>query len=509
MARSNSLLAASLSAVQKLARQMARRSMVATGRQAGIAMLTTSLVAGVCAGLAPSTARANPVLLVEADTGRVLEQQDAGKPWYQASVTKLMTVYVALNAVKNGRMRMDSPLTVTALAASQQPSKMGFKPGTVVTLDNALKMVLVKSANDMAMVVAEGVGGSLPAFVDEMNTTAAHLGMTGTHYSNPNGLPDPGQISTARDLAILARALIYHFPEHEMLFRIPAIKLGKSVLRNYNRLIDRYPGADGMKTGFVCGSGYNLVATATRGGKRLIAVVLGARSGTARAEEAAMLFEKGFQGSWSIFGSAAPTLSAIQNTGGEPFDMKPYVCGGKRAVTASEADDDAPGIGNGAISFALAGAPPLPKSGADLLQTLPPSMPPVPVYVGTRAAQQDLDSAYAPDPDAKPKPNAKTTSAKPTSAKPGDKPSAKPASANAASGKKQTAKTDSAKTEPAKPAKKPAGSGDSSATPKKPPATKPVASASSTQRQTLSAKPLAMPRPDLDDSGPAPASADE
>lgn len=428
---------------------------------------TVRLVAGafLVTGLFAGAARANPVLLVEADTGRVLEQQDAGKPWYQASVTKLMTVYVALNAVKNGRLTMDSPLTVSSLAASQSPSKMGFKPGTVVTLDNALKMVLVKSANDMAMVVAEGVSGSMPAFVDEMNATAAHLGMSGTHYENPNGLPNPGQISTARDLAILARALIYHFPEHEMLFRIPAIKLGKRVLRNYNRLIDRYPGADGMKTGFVCGSGYNLVATATRGGKRLIAVILGARSGTARAEEAALLLEKGFQSSWNIFGAAAPTLSSIPNQGGEPFNMTPYVCGGKRAVTASESDEDSPGISSQAISFALAaGNPSLPRSGADLLQSLPPSMPPVAVFVGTRAAPQDLATAYAPDEDEKPK--------------------KKPAASNASSTKKPANKNTATKPSSKPSSKKSAQEAKASA-----PAPKP--------KPKLSSKPLAMPRPDL------------
>lgn len=395
--------------------------------------------------LGAGMARANPVLLVEADTGRVLEQQDAGKAWYPASVTKLMTVYVALNAVRTGRLTMDSPLTVSALAASQQPTKMGFRPGTVVTLDNALKMLMVKSANDMAIVIAEGVGGSMPAFVAEMNATAAHLGMSGTHYENPNGLPDPGQITTARDLAILARALIYHFPEHEMLFHISAIRIGKRVLRNYNRLIDRYPGADGMKTGFVCGSGYNLVATATRGNKRLIAIILGASSGRARTEEAALLLEKGFQGSWGIFGAAAPTVSSIQNVGGAPFDMKPYVCGGKKLETASEDDDSPSGVTANAISFALAaGGPTAPRSGADLLQNLPPSMAPIPVYVGTRAAPLDPDTAVANDDAPKKKKTASTAGAKEPGAK----------AAGAKSNTKNGAKTASASGEP-KPTAKP------------------------------------------------------
>lgn len=418
-------------------------------------------------------ARANPILLVEADTGRVIEQKEAGRPWHPASVTKLMTVYVALNAVRNGRLTFDTPLTVSPAAAAQQPSKMGFKVGTVVTLDNALKMVLVKSANDMAWLVGEGVGGSMPAFVAEMNATAAHLGMTGTHFENPNGLPDPAQVTTARDLAILARAIIYHFPEQEALFRIPAIKIGKVVLRNYNRLIDRYPGADGMKTGFVCGSGYNLVATATRGNKRLIAVILGARSGTARTEQAALMFEKGFQSSWSVFGAAAPLLSALPNSGGPIYDMRAEVCGGKRAVTASEADDEPDPQTSSSFSFAT---PALPKSGAELLQTLPPSMPPVPVYVGTRNAVEDFATAYEPDPPKKPKaaagskPDGKSASAsdkpkasgdaakKPTSA---DKKQAQPQGAVAA-GSSATPKPKPkpapapAKPEAAAPAPKPA-----------------------------------------------------
>ncbi len=376
--------------------------------------MAASLLALLC--LMAGHAAATPVLLVEADTGKVLEQQEAGKPWYPASVTKLMTVYVALNAVKDGRLTFDTLLTVSPLAASQQPTKMGFKAGTQVTLENALRMLLVKSANDMAVVIAEGVGGSVPSFAEEMNDTAARLGMNGTHYANPNGLPDPGQYTTARDLAILARALIYHFPEQEALFRIPAIKLGKTVLRNYNRLIDRYPGADGMKTGFICSSGFNIVATATRGQKRLIAVILGAPSAVARTEQAAMLFEKGFQPSWSIFGSSAPTLDSIADTGGDPTDMKPYICGGKRGMLAAENEDDAIfGASGTASSYAASAAAAAGLSGknpgAALLQTLPPSMPPVPVFIGPKGAPASLDTAYPPD-EKKPAPAKPATAAK-------------------------------------------------------------------------------------------------
>ena len=176
----------------------------------------------------------------------------------------------------------------------QAPTKMGFPVGTQVTVDNAIKMMMVKSANDMAVLLAEGIGGSIDDFAQQMTDTAHQLGMTESNFVNPNGLPADGQITSARDLAILARALIREFPEYSFYWHIPAIKFGRRVVRNYNPLLGRYPGADGMKTGFICASGFNLVATATRDNKRLIAVVLGAPSGAARAMKAAEMLESGF-----------------------------------------------------------------------------------------------------------------------------------------------------------------------------------------------------------------------
>ncbi|MGL4558718.1 MAG: D-alanyl-D-alanine carboxypeptidase family protein, partial [Afipia sp.] len=219
--------------------------------------------------ISPRAAQAEALLVIEADTGKVLQAENATYPWYPASVTKIMTAYVALKAVKDGRMTLDTLLTVSPTAAAQSPSKMGFKPGTQVTLDNALKMMMVKSANDIAVVIAEGVGGSIDGFSAEMNKTAQRLGMTQTSYVNPNGLPAEGQITSARDLGILARAIIRDLPEYEYFMHIPAIKFGRRVTANFNKLIGRYPGADGMKTGFICASGFNLVATATRNNKRL------------------------------------------------------------------------------------------------------------------------------------------------------------------------------------------------------------------------------------------------
>src|ERR1700761_8675009 len=270
-----------------------------------IALVSTITLATIGA------ANAEALLLVEAETGKVLQAENATYPWYPASVTKLMTAYVTLTAVKEGRITLDTLFTVSPTAASQAPSKMGFRAGTQLTVDNALKMMLVKSANDMAVVLAEGVGGSIDGFATMMNDTAAQLGMTQTHYVNPNGLPDDAQITSARDLAILARAIIHDLPEYEYFVHIPSIRFGRRVTQNFNKLIGRYPGADGFKTGFICASGYNLVGSATRDGRRLIAVVLGASSGTMRAVRAAQLLDRGFsndQLSW-----LKPSLGTVDN----------------------------------------------------------------------------------------------------------------------------------------------------------------------------------------------------
>src|SRR5712672_352995 len=289
----------------------------------------------------PRIAQAEAQLVVEADTGKVLQAENATYPWYPASVTKLMTAYVTLKAVKDGRISLDSLLTVSPVAAAQSPSKMGFRPGIQVTVDNALKMMLVKSANDMAVVLAEGVGGSVDGFSAQMNQAAHRLGMTQTNYVNPNGLPAEGQITSARDLAILARAIIRDLPEYEYFVHIPSIRFGRRVTQNFNKLIGRYPGADGFKTGFICASGYNLVASATRNGKRLIAVVLGASSGQMRAVRAAQLLERGFANNTLTW--LRPSLGTVDNLvpiDASPPNLRDEMCGGKRKRPASDEDED-------------------------------------------------------------------------------------------------------------------------------------------------------------------------
>jgi len=367
-----------------------------------ISRLNRFIVAAALALLLPSVAHGEARLLIEADSGKVLEAENATMPWYPASVTKLMTAYVALRAVKDGKITLDTLLTVSPTAASQSPSKMGFRPGTQLTVDNALKMMLVKSANDMAVVLAEGVGGSIDGFSAMMNQTAQKLGMTQTSYVNPNGLPADGQITSARDLAILARAIIKDLPEYEYFVHIPSIRYGRRVTQNFNKLIGRYPGADGFKTGFICASGYNLVASATRDGKRLIAVVLGASSGTMRAVRAAQLLDRGF-GSNGL-GWLKPSLGTVDQLApidATPPNLRDDMCGGKHKRPASDEDDtvatDSAGTSQSANSFFSAGLQaPLAKP-ADLMAAAPAPSEPIPVYTGPTRTGAALIAAVAAD----------------------------------------------------------------------------------------------------------------
>jgi D-alanyl-D-alanine carboxypeptidase len=366
--------------------------------------LRAALFAGAIAIAAATPLHAEALLVVEADTGKVLQAENATYPWYPASVTKIMTAYVTLKAVKEGRLSLDSLLTVSPTAAAQSPSKMGFRPGIQLTVDNGLKMMMVKSANDMAVVLAEGVGGSIDGFSAQMNQTAQRLGMTQTSYVNPNGLPADGQVTSARDLAILARAFIRDLPEYEYFVHIPSIRYGRRVTQNFNKLIGRFPGADGFKTGFICASGYNLVASATRNGKRLIAVVLGSSSGRARAVRAAQLLERGFANTGLAW--LKPALGTVDNLvpiDASPPNLRDEMCGGKRKRPGSDEDEDTTIAGNSAsggetsITFFTAGLQPPALKPSEMLAAAQAPSEPVIVYTGPTKTGTALIAANAAD----------------------------------------------------------------------------------------------------------------
>jgi D-alanyl-D-alanine carboxypeptidase len=401
-------------------------------------------------------ARSEALILVDVESGKVLRAENATYPWYPASTTKLMTLYMTLSAVRDHKITFDTLFTVSKTASAQSPTKMGFPVGTQVTVDNALKMMMVKSANDMAVLLAEGIGGSVDGFAQEMTDTAHQIGMTESNFVNPNGLPADGQITSARDLAILARALIREFPEYSFYWHIPAIRWGKRVVRNYNPLLGRYPGTDGMKTGFICASGFNLVATATRNNKQLIAVVLGAPSGAVRAVKAAEMLEGGFaQNPLTWLLPALGTVDALVPVNADPPNLKDEMCGPHRKRPASEDDDaDAASIDSAAaagdtsqqFSFLLSALrAPTPKNVNLLTDDAP--MTPIVVYTGPTRAQPDAGTDIASDPGKK-KVKKKTATAQPgddktTVAPATDKKAAtaKPKDKKPATGKSTEAKT--------------------------------------------------------------------
>jgi D-alanyl-D-alanine carboxypeptidase len=396
-------------------------------------------LAPICAaGFPPSAAHAGAAILVEAESGKVLRADNATYPWYPASVTKLMTLYVTLQAIKQHRVTLDTLFTVSRNAMAQSPTKMGFAVGTQVTVDNALKMMMVKSANDMAVLLAEGVDGSIENFADDMTQTAHRLGMSESNFVNPNGLPADGQIVSARDLAILARALIHDFPEYESYWHIPAIKFGRRVVRNYNTLLGRYPGADGMKTGFICAAGFNLVATATRNGRQLIAVILGAPSSAARAVKAAELLESGFaQNPLSWLTPSLGSVEALTPIDAAPPNLHDEVCGPHRKRPAAEDEDvDADNNGgeiNGQFSALLSSLRAPTPHGAALLSDQG-AVTPVVVYTGPTRTPAEIARLNAVE-EAAPvhkKKKAGKTAAKETDDKGrGDKSDEKPAAGKA------------------------------------------------------------------------------
>ena len=294
-------------------------------RRIGAALLALFL-------LLPVRALSGPALVFDPHKGTILYQEDMDALWHPASLTKLMTAYLTFEALRDGKLTLKSKIVTSKTANAQAPTKIGLPVGATMRVELAIKALLVKSANDVAVMLGEAVAGSLPAFVKRMNATAKRLGMRRSRFVNPNGLPDDRQITTARDMGYLARALIIDFPEYAHFFAVKYIKIGKRRMRNYNSLLRTYEGADGMKTGFVCASGFNIVVSATRGGRKIVAVVLGGRTGGQRNLRAAKLLDYGFRRySWrALFGKNIDKLTIQASlTEGAP-NLRSTVCGRRR-----------------------------------------------------------------------------------------------------------------------------------------------------------------------------------
>ena len=308
-----------------------------------LSLLATVLMLGAI------PARANPTITVDVDTGAVLNHDEAFRLWSPASITKIMTAYVAFRAIERGEATLDMPVTLSQWAADQPASKMYWKPGTTVSLGEAVVILMVKSGNDIATAVAETIGGTELEFVEMMNEEAARLGMAQTNFVNPHGLPDRGlrQVTTARDFAILARAVRRDFAQYDDLFTAEAIDIGADrPILSYNLMLGRFEGADGMKTGFICASGFNIVNTATRtidGEERTVAtVVLGATNQETRAVQSAELMQDGFDKLAEGLPDDVPTLETLEPYGDTTgrTDLRPQICNAEAAASRRDGRDE-------------------------------------------------------------------------------------------------------------------------------------------------------------------------
>jgi D-alanyl-D-alanine carboxypeptidase len=233
-------------------------------------------------------------LVVDAESGVVLSADAPNHLWYPASLTKMMTVYVALSEIDAGRLSFDDKIKVSAAAANISPVRFGLRTGEIISVKEAINAAIVASGNDAAYALAEKIGGDEAAFAQMMTGMARKLGMPRTVFRNATGLPDDGQVTTARDMAVLAMALLRDYPEHYPLFNQRSVTIAKRSRGTVNSILGSYQGADGFKTGFTCGSGYNMVASVQRDGQRLIGVVLGSANRSQRVSEMTKLLNAAF-----------------------------------------------------------------------------------------------------------------------------------------------------------------------------------------------------------------------
>lgn len=268
------------------------------GRIMAMAGLVAGLIAAPPAQAKPAHAVKFAVkyaaIVIDADSGAVYHAVDADQQTYPASLTKMMTLYLTFEALEQHRIQLEHRIPVSEHAASMEPTKLGLRPGEAIRLEQAILAVVTKSANDAAVVIAEGLGGSEDNFARLMTAKAQQLGMSRTHFENASGLPNPNQISTARDMAILGRALIHDFPQYYPYFSTRSFVYAGHIQASHNHLLDSYEGADGIKTGFIRASGFNLVASAKRAGRRLIGVVFGGQTQGWRDRQMAHLLDQGF-----------------------------------------------------------------------------------------------------------------------------------------------------------------------------------------------------------------------
>lgn len=327
----------------------------------------------------PASAQQNPRyagIVVDAKTGKTLYSASADELRFPASLTKVMTLYIVFEELEAGRLRMDTPLKVSAYAAARPPSKLGLRPGSTIQVRDAILALVTKSANDVAAVVAENIGGSEARFADRMTRTARQIGMSKTTFKNPHGLPNAGQRTTARDMATLGRAIQDRFPKHFELFKTRSFTYQGRTHGNHNRLLGAVPGVSGIKTGYINASGFNLVTSVERDGRQIVAVVMGGNTGRSRDAQMVKLINE-YMPKASRGPRTAPLL--VHNTSSAIVaDAKPTapirVNAPLRAPVPNSKPDSEPAV----LPFAVASA-------ADAPAPVPAPAPQAPVQAAAAA----------------------------------------------------------------------------------------------------------------------------
>jgi D-alanyl-D-alanine carboxypeptidase len=260
-------------------------------------------------------------LLIDADSGNVLYEMEANQAWYPASLTKLMTLYMTFSALESGRLRLSDRISVSSHAAHQPTSKLGLRAWESISVEDAMLAVITRSANDAAVVLAERIGGSESRFAAQMTSTAHNLGMYGSHFMNATGLPHDWQTTTAHDMAVLAWKIQRNFPQYYPYFGVDSFYFNGRDYRSTNKFVLNYPGAEGMKTGYTCGAGYNLVATANQYGKRLIGVVLGGHTSAERYQHMFNMMDIGFSDESGVYRAKNINTMSPNSVGTPPYQL--------------------------------------------------------------------------------------------------------------------------------------------------------------------------------------------
>ena len=279
------------------------------------------LTAAVLLVVSHSALSRHAALLIDADSGNVLYELEANQAWYPASLTKLMTLYMAFSALESGRLRLSDQMNVSSHAARQPTSKLGLRAWETISVEDAILAVVTRSSNDAAVVLAEKISGSESQFAIKMTAMAHGMGMYGSHFMNATGLPHDWQTTTAHDMALLAMRIIRDFPQYYPYFGVDSLYHNGRYLRSTNKFVAHYPGAEGMKTGYTCGAGYNLVATASQYGKRLIGVVLGGHTSAERYQHMFTMMDIGFDDEYGNYRSKNINTMSKSAIGTPPYQL--------------------------------------------------------------------------------------------------------------------------------------------------------------------------------------------